>query len=136
KGVAVRVRARAWERSGTSALRRNAHVVRLIRACWRVRAGARTRQRSSVVEHSIRNRAVVGSIPTAGSEGMRQQSAAEPMSSAALFLLSSVRDREAREVDRRDRDLMKQLVVDPAHVLQQILRDRIDLPDLERLVLD
>ena len=44
KGVAVRVRARACP-------------------CL-----SKTRQRSSVVEHPIRNRAVVGSIPTAGSD--------------------------------------------------------------------
>ena len=53
KGVTVRVRARAW---------------------WSVVVGGPvsvTRQRSSVVEHSIRNRAVVGSIPTAGSEARR-----------------------------------------------------------------
>lgn len=58
KGVAVRVRAWAWhdtheiDREGTS---------------YTSSPFGRRRQRSSVVEHPIRNRAVVGSIPTAGS---------------------------------------------------------------------
>jgi hypothetical protein len=56
QGVTVRVRARACREAPCGSV-----------VSTTVRTHLPSRQRSSVVEHSIRNRAVVGSIPTAGS---------------------------------------------------------------------
>jgi hypothetical protein len=62
KGVAVRVRARACPTNTSS-----------------------TRQRSSVVEHPIRNRAVVSSILTAGSESRKSKNGARLETGAFVF---------------------------------------------------
>lgn len=71
KGVAVRIRAWAFK---VIASQHRCNIASSVRESGN--AGAlrciSSRQRSSVVEHPIRNRAVVGSIPTAGSQDILQ----------------------------------------------------------------
>lgn len=80
KGVAVRIRARA----SIVCVRQFRQAAAIRTVVWHRHQATRCRHSSSVVEHSIRNRAVVGSIPTCGSD--KQNTASCLVRHGAVFL--------------------------------------------------
>ena len=87
QGVAVRVRARAcW----------NSQVQVLVQVLVR---GLHHRHSSSVVEHPIRNRAVIGSIPICGSsqfQGRSKPTATDTFTVSVAFCFHDVGDQSRR----------------------------------------